>query len=174
VDLRTNVTDPGGVAAYVAGVRHALAASYAVEQKEFGGRTVDVGHRSDFRLRWGAVRLFTTVSIAPFGADAGTAALDEYLDACRRAARAAAGRAPLGLQAGAAAVAVAVLPALGPEARAWASRPHGHRFASVGYPVAVGVSTREVVEPERMVTGRVFRGFLRGVVAELLAAPYAG
>ncbi len=159
------MTHPGDVDGYVAGVRRALEAAYDVEDKDFEGRAVVVGHRSDFKLRWGAVRLFTTVTVTGFDVGVATATLDEYLDACGRAAREAA-PARLGLQTGAAAVAVAVLPAMSAEARAWASRPHGHRFASVGYPVAVSLSPPEVVQPERMLTGRVFRSFLRGVVAE--------
>ena len=142
---------------------------YEVEHKDFDGHPVVVGHRSDFRWRWGAVRLFTTVTVADFAADVTTATLDEYLDASGRAAREAAGRAPLGLQTGTAAVAVAVLPAMSAEAREWARRPHGHRFASVGYPVALGLSPREVAQPERMLAGRVFRGFLRTVVADVVA-----
>jgi hypothetical protein len=133
------MTHPGEVASYLAGVRHALEPSYDVERKEFAGQVVLVGHRSDFRLRWFASRLHTTVTVAAFDAGVDAAQLDEYLAAAGRAARDAGGRVPRGLQSGTAAVAVAVLPTLSADARDWALHPHGHRFASVGYPVAVGI-----------------------------------
>jgi hypothetical protein len=158
---------PGDVEDYVTGVRRSLGPAYRLEALDFEGRTSLVGHRSDFRWRWGGVRLFTTVTVTPFDSSVDTALLDEYLAACGRAARGAAPRRTLGLQTGAAAVAVVVVPTVSPEVRQWAARPHGHRFASVGYPVAVGLAPAEVVEPERMLTGRVFRSFLRSVVAEV-------
>ena len=153
---------------YVVELRRRLPSAYTVEEKDFAGRRVFVAHRSDFRLRWGAVRLLTTVTVVPFEPEVDLTTLEEYLAASGRAARAEQGRIPLGFQVGAAAVPIAVLPAVTPAAREWASRAHGHKFAQVSYPVAVGLSPDEVVQPERMRIGRVFAGFLRDVVSELL------
>ena len=165
------MTHPGDVDEYVAGVRQCLQASYDVELKDFEGATVVVGHRSDFRWRWGAARLHTTVTVAAFGADVGLPALESYLDASSRATRT--GRIPRGLQTGTAAVAVAVLPSVSGTARGWADRAHGHRFAAVAYPVVVGLSPAEVVEPRRMRIGWVFRGFLREIVVDVVRTPLA-
>src|SRR4051794_13405072 len=134
----TSEPNPGDMGNYVAGVRRVLEASYAVQDQSLGGRQVLVGHRKDFRLRWFASRLYTTVCVVRFDGDVDTAALDSSLEAAGREARAAAGGTP-GLQSGSAVVAVAVLPRMTPTAHDWAARPHGHKFASVAYPVAVGV-----------------------------------
>jgi len=164
------MTHPGGVSDYVAGVRRVLEASYDVELKELGDGIAVVGHRSDFRLRWGAVRLHTVVTVLPVPLDVSLQTLEDYLAASGRAAAATAGRAR-GLQVGAAAVAVAVLPGMSPVAQQWAERAHGHDVAVVGYPVAVGVEPPGVVQPARMRTGAVYRGFLREVVRDVVTAP---
>ena len=74
----------------------------------------------------------------------------------------------LGLQSGTAAVAVAVVSGGAGEGAAWASRPHGRRFAAIAYPVAVDLGARSVVEPTRMVLGGIFVPFLRGVVSDVV------
>src|SRR3954469_21784455 len=101
-----NGPHPGDVDSYVAGVRHVLEASYAVQDQTLGGQRVLVGHRKDFRLQWMASRLYTTVTVVVFDASVDAGTLDGYLEAAGRESRAAAGGTP-GLQSGSAAVAVA-------------------------------------------------------------------
>jgi hypothetical protein len=165
-----DMTHPEGVDDYVARVRHVLESSYAVQDQSLAGRRVLVGHRRDFKLRWFASRLYTTVCVVQFAADVDTATLDSFLEAAGREARVAARGTP-GLQSGSAVVAVAVLPRLSETARDWAARPHGHEFASIAYPVAVGVGDRQVVEPQQMRIGRLFKAFLREVTQQVVAGP---
>lgn len=160
------MTHPGDVDEYVARVRHVLEASYAVQDQRLAGRRVLVGRRRDFKIRWFASRLYTTVCVMQFGDDVDTATLDSYLEAAGREARAAAGGAR-GLQSGSAVIAIAAMPRLSEAARHWAVHPHGHAFASIAYPVAVGVVDRQVVEPRRMMIGRLYRGFLREVTQKV-------
>jgi hypothetical protein len=155
---------------YLAEVRQTVATSYDIDRAEFDGREVLVARRSDFRWRWFATRLHTTVTVATFDEAVDPWKLDEYLEAGGRAARTAV-RGVRGMQTGAAVVGVAVLPTLSDAARAWASQPHGHKFASIAYPVAVGLSPPEVVELRRMRMGVVYRHFLRGIVADVITAP---
>ena len=161
---------PGDLAAYLAGVRQALERSCDVQQLTLNGRPVVVGSRRDFRLRWLATQLDTVVTAAAFDDGADAALLDDYLASARREAQFATG-AKAGLQSGSAAVAIAVLPELTPSARQWAERPHGHAFAAVAYPVAVGVRDRQIAEPVRMKVGRLFQGFLHDLVQEVAAVP---
>jgi hypothetical protein len=158
---------------YVAGVRRALQERYDVDQLTMDGRPVLVGSRKDFRLRWLATQLVTTVTVAAFDGAADRALLDDYLASARREAQLGQG-ARTGLQSGSAAVVVAVLPELTATAREWATRAHGHGFAAVAYPVAVGVRDQQVVEPQRMRVGRLFQGFLHDVVQEVAAGPLRG
>lgn len=137
------------------------------------GRPADAARRSDFRLRWMAVRLHTSVIVASFSAgEARRDVLDEFLDAASRwAVQNRVGRGLLGLQSGTAAVAVAVLPDGAGDALSWASESHGQHFAALAYPVAVDLSSSTVVQPRRMVIGRIFLPFLRGIVRDVLEAP---
>jgi hypothetical protein len=160
--------------AYLDGVRTALGSrGFEVSRAEVGGRAAITARRSDFRLRWFAVRLHTAVIVASFdAAEAHRAELDTFLEASSRWAIAnRRGRGLLGLQSGTAAVAVAVLPDGAGEAPAWASEPHGHHFAALAYPVAADLQAGTVVEPRRMRIGGIFRSFLRGVVRDVVAAP---
>lgn len=161
--------------AYLDRVRAALGShGFEVSRAEVAGHTVDAGRRADFRWRWFAVRLHTAVLVATFTPEEATrATLDEFLAAASRWAVAnRRGSRLLGLQSGAAAIAVAVLPrGAGADAVEWASRSHGQRFASVAYPVTVDLRGGVVVQPKRMVVGGIFTGFLRGVVGDVVAAP---
>jgi hypothetical protein len=161
---------PGDVTRYVAGVRSALASSCTVQEVVMHGTPVIVGARRDFRLRWLASRLSTTITVATFDATVAVAELDDYLAAARREAHYSL-RGQSGLQAGSAAVAIAVLPELTAAARDWAGRSHGHAFAAVAYPVAVGLRDRQLVEPSRMRIGRMFQGFLQELVQQVAAEP---
>jgi hypothetical protein len=161
---------PGDVDSYVAGVRRALATSCAVQDVTLAGRPVIVGSRKDFRLRWLATQLATTVTVASFDSAVDLATLDSYLGAAGREAQLATGRLA-GLQRGSASVAIAVMPELTAVASDWATRPHGNAFASVAYPVAVGLRDRQVLEPVRMRVGRMFQSFLRELVQQVTAEP---
>jgi hypothetical protein len=163
-------TDPDR---YLADVRTALGArGFELLRTEVAGRAVDAARRSDFRWRWMAVRLHTSVIVASFsGAEARRDVLDEFLDAASRwAVQNRAGRGLLGLQSGTAAVAVAVIRDGAGDALSWASESHGQRFAALAYPVAVDLSAATIVQPRRMVVGRVFTPFLRGIVRDVLKA----
>jgi hypothetical protein len=161
---------------YLSDVRIALGSrGFELSRAEVAGRAVDAGRRSDFRWRWMAVRLSTSVIIASF--DAGEArreVLDEFLDACSRwAVQNRRGRRPLGLQSGTAAVAVAVFAGGAGDGLAWASASHGQRFAALAYPVAVDLRAATVAQPRRMIVGRVFTPFLRGIVRDAVETPLA-
>ncbi|MDX6215046.1 MAG: hypothetical protein QOG99_630 [Frankiales bacterium] len=164
------IPTPGDVDSYVAGVRRALATSCTVQEVTLAGRPVIVGSRKDFRLRWLATQLATTVTVASFDSEVDLATLDSYLGAAGREAQLVTGGLA-GLQRGSAAVAIAVLPELTAVASDWATLPHGHAFASVGYPVAVGLRDRRVLEPVRMRLGRMFQSFLHELVQQVAAEP---
>jgi hypothetical protein len=155
------------------GLEEALRANgFSVTAAEVDGRPAVAGRRSDFRWRWFAVRLHTSLVAADLDpTEATRASLDRFLAAASAWAveHGPGGRRRLGLQTGTAAIAVAMLPSLTDEARAWASSAHGHRFAALAYPVAVDRSSGEVVQPRRMVVGGVFAGFLRGLVGAVLS-----
>jgi len=159
---------------YLSGVRAALGSrGFEVSRAEVAGHAVDIGRRSDFRWRWFAVRLHTSVIIATFTPEqAQRVALDEYLAAASTwAVQNRRGSRHLGLQSGTAAVAVVVLPDGAGEATAWASSSHGQRFAALAFPVAVDLRAGTVAQPRRMVVGGIFAGFLRGVVRDVVEAP---
>lgn len=146
--------------------RASLAGTCTVEERRFEGTVLTIARRTDTRLRWAGVRLTTTLALGSFPDDASAAQLDRYLDAVVREAVAAVKAA--GLQRGGAAVAVAVFDAAPEAALAWARVAHGHRFAVCGYPVVVDLSTRTVVQPERMRVGAAFRPFLRQLTTDTL------
>jgi hypothetical protein len=162
------------LAPYLDGVQAALVGEgFATTRELIAGRQAVVGYRSDFRWRWFAVRLETFVVAAGFAShEADRNSLDSYLDVCRSWAKAHRHGRPLGIQAGIATVAVAVLPETPGEARTWATTPHAHRFGVVAYPVTVDLSTGDVAHLQRMRTGRLFSGFLRGIAEDVLAAPF--
>lgn len=162
-----------GVATCVAAVRDALSSWGPVSDLLLDGRPVVIATRSDFRWRWFATRLVTTVTVTAPPPDADVAALDRLLVDARREALAAVGR-TAGLQSGAAAVVVAVLPAMTQAAHDWAVRAHGHGVAAVAYPVAVGAHERQLVQPAHLRVGRLFQGFLRDLVHEVVAVPLGG
>jgi hypothetical protein len=162
---------------YADAVRTALGSrGFELSRAVVSGRPVDAARRSDFRLRWMAVKLSTSVIVASFdAAEARADVLDEFLGAASRwAVENRHSRWPLGLQSGAAAVVVAVCPDGAGEASVWASKSHGQRFAAVAYPVAVDLSAGTVVQPKRMLVGGVFAGFLRGIVRDCVEAPLVG
>jgi hypothetical protein len=145
---------------------------YEVASDTLDGLPVVVGRRSDFRLRWMAVRLHTFVVVARFRTDhvaAGAPVLDRFLDASCAYATSHKGGLPRGLQTGTAAVAVAVVDGGDDGARSWADHPHGRRFAAMAYPVAVEAATGRVTHPGRMVVGAVFNGHLRRIAEEIVA-----
>ena len=164
------MSDPGDVGDYVAGVRRALETTCAVQEVTLAGRPVVLGTRKDFRLRWLATQLHTTITVASFDSDVDLTVLDGYLVAARQEAQLAT-KGLAGLQRGSAAITIAVVPELTVVSRDWAAMPHGHAFAAVAYPVAVGLRDRRLVEPTKMRVGRIFRGFLHELVQEVAAAP---
>jgi hypothetical protein len=148
---------------------------FEVTSEEVGGRRAVVGRRSDFRWRWFAVRLHTAVVAAPFDpAEAHPELLDRFLAEASRWAVEHRRSGRLGIQTGTAAVAVAVLPSMSEEVRAWASKPHGRHFAAIAYPVAVDASSGSVVNPQRMVVGGIFSSFLRNLVRDVVSVPLVG
>jgi hypothetical protein len=134
------------------------------------------GRRSDFRLRWAAVKLYTSVVVAEFPTQVGADELDIFLGAATRWAieNGANARSPWSIrpQSGVAVIAAAVVPTLVPAPREWAVA-HGSRFAVVTYPVVVDLAGGMVIQPKRVVVGRVFAPFLRELVASVLQAPLA-
>lgn len=158
---------------YLPAVRAALGArGFEVSRAEVAGRSADVGRRADFRWSWLAVRLHTAVIVSSFGAaEARRELLDRHLASANAWAVAHRGGGRQGLQSGTAAITVVVLPDGPGEAMEWASHPHGHRFAAMAYPVAVDLRAGTVTQPQRLRIGRLFQGFLRGVVQDVVEAP---
>jgi hypothetical protein len=118
------------------------------------------------------VRLHTAVIVSTFSAgEARRDLLDRHLAAANAWAIANRGGGHPGLQSGTAAITVVVLPDGPGEAVEWASHPHGHRFAAMAYPVAVDLRAGTVTQPLRFRIGRLFQGFLRGVVHDAIEAP---
>jgi len=155
--------------AYIDGVRSALRTyGFEVEDAEVAGRTVVAGQRSDFRWRWFASRLHTSVLVAQLH---GPEPLDGFLEGATRWAIEHRSGGSLGVQSGVAAIAAIAMGSLGPQARAWAATPHGRRFAAIAYPVAIGAATGEIVQPRRMIIGGIFPPFLHDLVHEVLEAP---
>jgi hypothetical protein len=164
----------GGLAvtsgSYQVRVSSALPSRFAsVQRRTFEGREVTIARRSDFRLRWFAVRLTTTLVLAEMPDDADVAALDAFLAATVKEASRKDVVAGLGLQRGAAAIAAAVFASAPAAAREWASTAHGHRFGVTAYPVVVDLATGELTQPKRMRAGRVFQGHLRRLATETLS-----
>lgn len=159
---------------YVERVARTLPSAWTADRRKFDGREVLIARRKDFRWRWMAVQLTTTLVVGEQPASADRDALDKYLGAAVREASARGLVKGLGYQRGAAAVAVAVFAEATPAAIEWATKTHGQKFAVVAYPVMVDLATRTVTQPERMIAGRVFHGFLRSVVDETVAAALAG
>jgi hypothetical protein len=128
-----------------------------------GGPIAVVGGRSEFRWQWMATRLNTFIYVASFTPGATTQILDDFLKAaCQDAInRKGANR---GLQSGVAAVTVAIVDNAGPDQVAWATKPHGRRFAAITFPVLVDATTHKVVFPKRMVLGGIYAGYLKDLV----------
>ena len=139
-----------------------------VERRAFQGGEVTIARRSDFRLRWFAVKLTTTLVLAEMPDDVDRAALDAFLAAAVREASKKDVVKGLGLQRGAAAIAAVAVQSASPVAREWAAKAHGHKFGVVPYPVVVDLAAREVVQPGPMRAGRVFQGHLRRLATETL------
>jgi hypothetical protein len=163
-------------AAYLQKVASALAKQgFVVETATVEGRTAVTGTRSDFRWRWFASHLDTSVVAASFApGEQARESLDAFLSAASSWAVGHRGRHMFGVQSGTAVVAVAVLAGRGEQAERWATEPHGQRFAAIAYPVAVDLEGREVITLRHMVLGRIFAGFLREVVREVIESPLSG
>jgi hypothetical protein len=154
-------------------VRSSLGArGLEITDADIGGRPVVAGQRSDFSLRRFAARLHTSVLLTRLHADeTGHETPDGFLEAATRWAVEHRSGGTLGLQSGVAAIAAVAMDELTSQARDWASTPHGRKFAVVAYPVAIGVGTREVIQPRLMVIGAVFSSFLQGFVRDVLQSP---
>jgi hypothetical protein len=96
--------------------------------------------------------------------------LDVYLDAACQDAIARKG-ALRGVQTGVSAIAVAVVDRATADLVAWASKPHGRKFAAITFPVLVDASSRSVTRPERMVLGGIYLGYLKDLVDTNVARP---
>jgi hypothetical protein len=144
------------------------ACGYDTVDVDLDGNPVVVGRRSDVRLRWMAARLHTFVLAARFPAPEDAGVLDRYLDLACRYAVDHKGGLPRGLQAGTAAVAVAVVDRGSEVTTSWADHPHGRRFAAMAYPVVVELDTGRVVHPGRMLLGAVFSGHLQRVADDVV------
>ncbi len=160
--------------AYLDGVRVSLRArGLEVADTEIAGRPVVTGRRSDFSWRWFATRLHTAVLVTRlFPDEIGPEPLEAFLKAATDWAVEHRSGGSLGIQSGVAAIAAVAMSELSPEARDFASRPHGRKFAAIAYPVAVGTASGEIVQPGRMIIGGVFSSFLHSVVKDVLESPF--
>lgn len=147
---------------------------FKMTRDSVGGRQAVIGRTAAFRLRWLATRLHTFVLAAVFeGRTARPDKLDRFLEECGQYARTMKGGLPAGLQTGTVAVAVAVAESA-EEAGDWAVVSHGHKFASLAYPVLVDVARRTVTCPQHMFIGAIYQGHLRRVVADHVAPAVGG
>ena len=110
-----------------------------------------------------ATKLNASIYAASFLPGTSVAFLDQFMAAAIENAIHQRG-ALRGFQVGVAAVAVAVVDDATPEQVAWASQPHGRRFAAVTFPVLADSSSRHVVYPQRMVLGGIYLGYLQELV----------
>jgi hypothetical protein len=108
-------------------------------------------------------KLYAFIYAASFLPGTSAAFLDQFLDAAIQNAINRKG-ALRGFQIGVAAVTVAVVDSATPEQVAWASQPHGRRFAAITFPVLADASSRRVVYPQRMVLGGIYLGYLQELV----------
>ena len=132
-----------------------------------------VGGSSTFKWQWMLTKLnwFIYATAMPPGTPVG--ALDEYMtQACQDAIN----RKGLmrGAQSGVAAVTVAVIDGVAPEAEKWPDHPHGRRFAAITFPVLAEVGAGKVVRPERMILGGIYTGFLKDLVRQYVETPMRG
>src|SRR5438445_13207563 len=97
-------------------------------------------------------------------------ALDRYLDdACQDAINRKGGM--RGAQTGVAAITVVAIDGVAPEVEAWATKPHGRRFAALTFPVLAEGAAAKAVRPERMMLGGSYTGSLKVLVRQCVEAP---
>jgi hypothetical protein len=132
-------------------------------RETIGGPVTVVGATSRFRWQWMGTKLYAFIYAASFLPGTSAAFLDQFLDAAIQNAINRKG-ALRGFQIGVAAVTVAVVDSATPEQVAWASQPHGRRFAAITFPVLADASSRRVVYPQRMVLGGIYLGYLQELV----------
>ena len=146
------------------------AAGLQPSRANIGQAVAVVGTTSRFRWQWMATKLNVCIYAAWFIPGTPVEMLDQYLAAACQDAIDRKG-ALRGLQTGVAAITVAIVDSPTPEQIAWASTPHGRRFASITFPVLVDAGNRRVVRPERMVLGGIYTGYLQELVRTHIEAP---
>jgi len=162
---------PGPAAAAIGKIESAFgAAGLQPSRVNVGPAVAVVGTTSRFRWRWIATKLNVCMYAAWFLPATPVEMLDQYLAAACQDAIDRKG-AMRGMQTGVAAITVAILDSATPEQVAWASTPHGRRFAALTFPVMVDASTRRVVRPERMVLGGIYTGYLKELVSTHIEGP---
>jgi len=136
------------------------------------GNEVLVARTSKFSVLWFATKLhtFLVASVFPTGT-ATPDRLDRFLDAAATFAKANKGGLPVGLQTGLAILPVAVTGQPGPEADAWASKPHRRRVGTVPFPVLVDATSGQVTRPNHMVIAGVYSRYLKRMVDQHVATP---
>jgi hypothetical protein len=148
----------------VAKIEMAMSGSGLAPVREtIGGPVTVVGATSRFRWRWMATKLNVFIYVASFLPGTSAAFLDQFLAAAIQNAINRKG-ALRGFQTGVAAITVVVVDSATPEQVAWASQPHGRRFAAITFPVLVDASSRRTVYPQRMVLGGKYLGYLQDAV----------
>lgn len=164
------MSEPAPAAMLVGRIEQAMAAAGLQPVRAvIGGPIAVVGGTSRFRWRWMATKLHVSICAASFLPGTSAPFLDQFLAAAIENAINRKG-ALRGFQVGVAAIAVAVVDGATPEQIAWASQPHGRRFAAVTLPVLADASSRQVVYPQRMIIGGIYLGYLQELVRKYVEA----
>ena len=154
-------------AAHVACVQIAeslRSAGFEVSDVFVGGHSATVARRSEFRLRWMASRLDTSVFLVAIGASDFDP--DAFVDSTvSHTVDTRTGRA-LGLQKGVAAISVVIGDGLPDAVSAWATRARGRRFGALAWPVAADLRARSVVQPGLTWIGIIFVPYFRRLIRD--------
>jgi hypothetical protein len=142
------------------------------ESAALSGSLYPTFRRSDFRWRWGAIRLHTFVFVVePLTSTAWKVAA--IAEDSRVWARDHKGGLPGGFQTGAVAVPIFIVPDLS-ELRSWASGPQSKRFAASLFPVVISLDGDEAAyRTSTQFVGIAFEPFLRELASRFVAAAAA-
>jgi hypothetical protein len=141
-----------------------------VSSGQIGGLNALVGYRSQFRLAWMATRLhlLTVIAAKPHVSAADVPA---FVDAALDHAKAEKGR-WRGLQSGVAVIAALIGQQVDPSAAAFARDQLVRKFAVIGWPAVVDLSTGQVHSHQgRVAIGGIYAGYLRQQTAVALPEP---
>ena len=145
------------------------ASGYVVTPGEVGGRSVVIGYRSDFRLKWAATKLHLFVVIGSSNALSGPE-LEQFANTTLDFAVSQKGRFR-GFQSGVAALPALVALSVDESAIDFAKQTLIRRFSTFAWPVAVDLGAEQLYCHEgRVVVGGIYANWLRSQARQLAPA----